>query len=123
MSDDLTKDEFDALGQVSRKEHRGRPSACVARNTKRLSGLKYLEYARDGQLGLTEKGKQLLFIYRCIEALRGLSLDPNAHIDADVAIFLGRKGHIVEKEGGKDFVITQRGLESLADIDAQTPSR
>jgi len=119
MSDDLTKDEFDALGQVSRKEHRGRPSACVARNAKRLTGLKFFEYSRDGQLGLTEKGKQTLFIYRCIETLRQLNADPQASVEADVAIFLGRKGHIVEKPEGKQFEITQRGRESLADIDAQ----
>lgn len=67
MSDDLTRDEFDALGQVSRREHRSRPSACVARNAKRLTGIKLMEYGRDGQLSLTEKGKQTLFIYRCIE--------------------------------------------------------
>ncbi|WP_034293429.1 hypothetical protein [Herbaspirillum sp. RV1423] len=120
MSNDLTKDEFDALGQISRKEHRGRPSACVARNTKRLTGLKFLEYTRDGQLALTEKGKQILFIYRCIEALRSLNADPHVAIDADVAIFLGRKGHIVAKEAGEGFEITQRGRESLADIDAQS---
>jgi hypothetical protein len=119
MSNDLTKDEFDALGQISRKEHRGRPSACVARNTKRLSGLKFLEYSRDGQLTLTEKGKQTLFIYRCIETLRALSLDPQAAVEADVAVFLGRKGHIVEIADTKTFEITQRGRESLADIDAQ----
>ena len=120
MSDDLTKDEFDALGQVSRKEHRGRPSACVARNTKRLSGLKFLEYSREGQLGLTDKGKQTLLIYRCIETLRQLSVDPQASVEADVALFLGRKGHIVEKPGSSEYEITQRGRESLADIDAQT---
>ena len=123
MSDDLTRDEFDALGQVSRREHRGRPSACVARNAKRLTGLKFLEYGRDGQLSLTEKGKQTLFIYRCIETLRALAADPNASVEADVAIFLGRKGHIVEKSDSKAYDITQRGRESLADIDAQAQGR
>jgi len=121
MSDDLTKDEFDALGQVLRKEHRPRPSACVSRNAKRLTGLKFLEYSRDGQLGLTDKGKQTLFIYRCIDTLRVLSVDPQASVEADVAIFLSRKGHIVEKADVKQYEITQRGRESLADIDAQTP--
>ncbi len=120
MSNDLTKDEFDALGQISRKEHRGRPSACVARNTKRLTGIKMLEYTREGNLALTEKGKQTLFIYRCIEALRGLNADAEAVVEEDVAIFLVRKGHIVAKEGSKQFEITQRGRESLADIDAQS---
>jgi hypothetical protein len=119
MSTDLTKDEFDALGQISRKEHRGRPGACVARNAKRLSGIKLIEYHRDGQLVLTEKGMQTLFIYRCIETLRALSLDPQAPVESDVAIFLGRKGHIVENDATKIFEITQRGRESLADIDAQ----
>lgn len=123
MSADLTTDEFDALGQVNRKEHRGRPSACVARNTKRLIGIKLLEYGHDGQLTLTEKGKQTLFIFRCIESLRALYLDAYAKIDADVAIFLERKGHIIEKDsakkGAKEYEMTQRGRESLADIDAQ----
>ncbi len=119
MSQDLTKDEFDALGQISRKEHRGRPSACVARNTKRLSGLKFIEHSREGHLMLTDKGKQTLFIYRCIATLRALSLDPQAPVEADVAIFLGRKGHIAEIDDSKTYAITQRGRESLADIDAQ----
>jgi hypothetical protein len=123
MSDDLTRDEFDALGQVSRREHRGRPSACVARNAKRLTGIKLMEYGRDGQLALTEKGKQTLFIYRCIETLRALAADSNAVVDADVAVFLSRKGHIVEQPDTKAYEITQRGRESIADIDTQAQSR
>ncbi|MBB3211083.1 putative transcriptional regulator [Herbaspirillum sp. Sphag1AN] len=123
MSDDLTRDEFDAMGQVSRREHHGRPSACVARNVKRLTGIKLMEYGRDGQLSLTEKGKQTLFIYRCIETLRALAADPNASVDADVAVFLSRKGHIVERADTKAYDITQRGRESITDIDAQAQSR
>ena len=118
MSDDLTKDEFDALGQISRKEHRGRPSACVARNTKRLVGIKILEYSREGHLTLTEKGQGTLLIYRCIDALRRLSLDANTEIEKDIATFLIRKGHIVEKDGTAKYEITPRGTDSLADIDA-----
>jgi len=120
MSDDLTKDEFDALGQISRKEHRGRPSACVARNTKRLVGIKMLEYGRDGQLALTEKGQGTYLIYRCIDGLRRLRQDAQAEIAKEVAIFLLRKGHIVEKEGGAGFEVTARGSESLADIEAKS---
>ncbi|WP_050465628.1 hypothetical protein [Herbaspirillum autotrophicum] len=120
MNNDLTKDEFDALGQVSRNEHRGRASACVARNTKRLTGLKFMEFSKAGHLSLTDKGKQILFIHRCIEALRALAADVQAQPDADVAIFLGRKGHIAPRDGAEGFDVTQRGRESLADIDAQS---
>lgn len=119
MNNDLTKDEVDALAQVSRKEHRTRPSACVARNTKRLTGIKLLEHARDGQLVLTEKGRQALFIHQCIDVLRGLNAGMETSVAADVAAFLCRKGHIAPNESGTGFDITMRGKESLADIDAQ----
>lgn len=118
MKDDLTKDEAEALAQISRNEHRGRPSACVARNTKRLTGIRLLEYTRDGRLSLTEKGRQTLFIYRCIDVLRQLNVSPDHAVEADVAQFLCRKGHIQAQASG-GFVISARGRESLADIDNQ----
>ncbi len=119
MHHHLTKDEFDALGQISRQEHRKHPSACVARNSKHLSGIKYVEYKKDGYLVLTPKGAEVLFIYRCIEGLRALCADRLASVDHDVLAFLGRKGHVTPCEGTDGFLVTPRGRESLADIDAQ----
>jgi hypothetical protein len=116
MDDGLTADEFDALGQIS-KGQKGRPSACVARNVKRLTGIKYTAYAKDGSLSLTEKGQQVLFIKNCIDGLRAVSTDPLAPIAKDVANFLGKKGHIVADAAG-GYAITIKGRESLADIDS-----
>ena len=118
MNDRLTTDEFDALNQVGQKKKPERVSACVARNTKRLVGLKYMAYGKDGQLALTEKGQQTLFLKRCVEALRLVASDTPAVLDADVAAFLIRKTHIAPGASPDRFEITQRGRESLADIDA-----
>lgn len=118
MSNGLTKDEYDALGQIARGPARGTETACVARNAKRLSGLKYVTYGKHGQLALTEKGQQTLFVKGCIEGLRAISNDPLAPLAADVALFLGRKGHIAPRADGGGFDITPRGRESLADIDS-----
>jgi hypothetical protein len=112
----LSTDEFNALEEVARGI-KGKPSACVGRNSKRLSGIKFISFARDGRIALTERGKEALFLRRCINALRTLAQAPGAAIDADVAAFLGKKSHIAAGEGG--FIITPKGLESLADIDAQ----
>ncbi len=113
----LTTDEYDALEQIGRGTKGERVSACVARNAKRLSGLKLVQYARDGRLSLTDKAQQTLFVRRCILGLRAVSLDPATVLDADVATFLGKKAHIVTSAAGHE--ITQRGRESLADIEAQ----
>ena len=117
MDDRLTTDEYDALTQIGKAACGERPSACVARNSKKLNGLKFISHARDGQLTLTEKGQQTLFLKQCIEGLRAVSTDALAHLSADVALFLGKKGHITSADDGT-FAITQRGQESLADIDA-----
>lgn len=114
----LTGDEYDALGHIERGAAHDRVNACVGRNAKRLSGLKMIEYARDGKVALTEKGRQVLFLRRCIGALRALVADPASKVDADVAQFLMKKSHIAEVEGGA-HAITERGRESLADIEAQ----
>jgi hypothetical protein len=116
----LTIDEYDALGQIGKGPKQARPSACVARNAKRLTGLKYISYQKDGSLALTEKGKQTLFIKSCIDGLRAISTDPLAALPADVATFLGRKGHIAANAATGGFDITQRGRESLADIDSSS---
>ncbi len=116
-SNALTKDEYEALRLIARGPERGTETVCVARNAKRLSGLKYVEFKRTGQLILTEKGKETLFLKNCIEGLRALANDPLAPLAGDVAAFLGRKGHIEPRaEGG--FDVTARGRESLADIDS-----
>ena len=117
----LTQDEYDALGHIERGAQHDRVNACVGRNAKRLSGLKLIEYGRDGRVALTENGRQSLFLRRCISALRALSSDPQAALDADVALFLGKKSHIIALEGG-GHAVTAKGSESLADIDAQDQS-
>jgi hypothetical protein len=118
MEDRLSADEFDALEEIESAPRRERPSARVARNAKRLTGLKYAAYAKNGQLALTEKGQQTLFIKHCIDGLRALAADPMASLAPDVAAFLGRKGHIVRLDDGRGYELTQRGRESLTDIDA-----
>lgn len=124
MDDNLTKDEFDALAQIRQAKKGVRPSACVARNAKRLIGLKYAKGGRDGTLSLTEKGQQTLFVKRCIDGLRAVAnsavvATAPAPVDADVATFLSRKGLIAPKTAGEGFEITERGRESLADIDSR----
>ncbi|SFV14180.1 hypothetical protein [Pseudoduganella namucuonensis] len=115
----LSADEYDALEEVRRGVKADRVSACVGRNTKRLAGIKMFSVARNGQITITEKGQQALFLRRCILGLRAVSAsaDGDVKLDADVAGFLGKKAHIVAREGGYD--ITDKGRESLADIESQ----
>lgn len=124
MDDSLTRDEFDALAQIRQAKKGARPSACVSRNAKRLIGLKYVASSRDGTLSLTEKGQQTLFVKRCIDGLRAVAnaavvATAPAAIDADVATFLNRKGLIAPKPATDGFELTERGQESLADIDSR----
>lgn len=118
VDDSLTIDQLDALAQISRAKKHERVSACVARNAKTLIGLKYVRHEKDGQLALTEKGQQTLFVRRCIEGLRAVANDALAPLDPDVATFLSKKGHIAPKASSEGFDITQRGSESLKDIDS-----
>jgi uncharacterized protein YjhX (UPF0386 family) len=118
----LTGDEYDALEHIRRGARADKVNACVGRNAKRLSGLKLVQYAKNGSLALTDKGQEVLFLRRCVEALRALEKDPASVLDADVAQFLGRKSHIAAREGG-GYELTDRGRESLADISAQEPRR
>lgn len=118
MNQRLTKDEFDALGQISKSPKSARASACVARNTKRLAGLKYIAYGKDGSLTLTEKGAQTLFVQNCIDGLRAVATDPQARLGADVVTFLSKKGYISAGAAEGGYEITPRGQECLADIDA-----
>ncbi|MES2324165.1 MAG: hypothetical protein V4633_18060 [Pseudomonadota bacterium] len=114
----LTTDEYDALGHIERGARHDRVNACVGRNAKRLAGLKMIEYSRDGKVALTPKGSQLLFLRRCISGLRALAADPATRLDADVALFLGKKSHIAAGEDGV-YAITDKGRDSLADIEGQ----
>lgn len=118
----LTGDEYDALEWIRRGARTDRVNACVGRNAKRLSGLKMVQYERNGNLALTAKGQEVLFLRRCVQALRALDADPAAALDEDVAQFLSRKSHIAAREEG-GFTLTPRGRESLADISAQEPQR
>ena len=117
MDDRLTTDEYDALEQIGNATRGERPSACIARNSKKLNGLKFISHAKDGHLTLTEKGQQTLFLKQCITGLRTVSSTPAAQLSADVAQFLLKKGH-VERDAAGLFTLTLRGRESLADIDA-----
>lgn len=114
----LTTDEYDALEHILRGARHDRVNACVGRNAKRLSGLKLVQYSKDGSVALTDKGQQLLFLRRCIVGLRAVAADPAAPLEADVAVFLGKKSHIAARDAG-GFDITAKGRESLADIEAQ----
>ncbi|MBI3285057.1 MAG: hypothetical protein HYZ65_09460 [Burkholderiales bacterium] len=118
MNHKLSIDEYDALEQVSKLARGVRPSACVARNTKRLCGIKLLAQRKDGGLELTETGRQTLFIKQCIDGLRAIAADPAAPLTGPVATFLGKKGHIlINPESGRPE-ISERGRECLADIQA-----
>jgi hypothetical protein len=113
----LTTDEFDALEQIARGIKTERVSACVARNSKRLSGLKLVSYARDGRLSITDKAQQVLFVRRCIQGLRAVAADPLSVLAPDIAYFLGKKAHIVARSPEAGYDITDKGRESLADMD------
>ncbi|RJG03887.1 hypothetical protein [Noviherbaspirillum sedimenti] len=117
MNDVLTIDEYAALSELLASPKGGRPSACVARNTKKLTGLKYLAHDKSGKLGLTDKGRQTLFVKNCVDGLRAVSTDPAVKLDAGVLIFLEKKGHVVRNAATGQLELTQRGRETLADID------
>ena len=115
MSKDLSIDEFDALEQISRHNRNTKPSICVARNVKRLSGIKYVSYRKDGQLDLTEQGAMALYAKQCIDGLRAVTVDPLSSLKQEVSDFLHKKGYITTEAEG--YRISARGLECLADID------
>jgi hypothetical protein len=58
----LTGDEYDALEHIRRGARTDKVNACVGRNAKRLSGLKLVQYAKNGGLSLTDKGQEVLFL-------------------------------------------------------------
>ena len=116
MSHRLSRDEYDALEQVSKMPKTAKPSACIARNAKHLVGIKFLGSKKDGSYVLTEKGLEALFIRNCIAGLRALASDADTKLDVAVATFLGRKGHIVTTAVLGHFEVTPKGHECLADI-------
>ena len=115
MNKDLSIDEFDALEQIGCLSKHGKLSVCIMRNAKRLCGIKYASYRKDGQLELTDGGRQVLFAKQCIDGLRAVAADPHSQLSAEVAGFLNKKGYIVTGADGAQ--ISSRGLECLADID------
>lgn len=118
MNQNLSIDEYDALEQITKLARGARPSACIARNSKRLVGIKLIAHKRDGSFELTDNGKQVLFIKQCIDGLRAITADPDCKLSGPVATFLGKKAHIeVDAASGKQM-ITARGRECLADIEA-----
>ena len=116
MSHRLTRDEYDELEQVKALPKLAKPSACIARNAKHLTGIKFLSARKDGSYALTEKGMEALFIKNCIVGLRALASDAETKLDVAVAAFLGRKGHIAATAVAGNFEITPKGIECLADI-------
>ncbi len=117
MNKDLSIDEFDALEQISRLSKMVKPSACVNRNAKRLCGIKLASYRKDGQLELTDEGRAALFSKQCIDGLRAISNQPLMPLAGEVLAFLSKKSYLTQETDG--LHITARGLECLADIDAQ----
>lgn len=123
MAQHLSIDEYDALEQITKLPRGARPSACIARNSKHLVGIKLVAHRRDGSFELTELGRQTLFIKQCIDGLRAIAADENFELSKPVATFLGKKGHIAtDTENGKNS-ITARGLECLADIDVTSAKK
>lgn len=118
MEAKLSGDEFDALELLRRGAKSVRANACVGRNAKRLAGLKLVKVDRGEMAALTDKGNEVLFLRRCVNALRALAADPASPVEPDVAAFLMRKSHLAERAGG-GFEVTARGRESLADIDRE----
>ena len=120
MNHHLTKDQFAALAEIRALAKGAKHSACVARNGKHLTGIKLLIHRKDGSYVLTEKGSEALFVKDCIAGLTSLVDGSASKLDAAVATFLGRKGHIVASGTSGKFEITEKGRACLEDI-AQNP--
>ena len=116
MNNALSRDEYDALAQVTKMARGAKPSACIARNAKKLVGINLLSPRRDGTYALTDKGEEALFVNRCVRGLRAIADDPSIRLDTDVATFLGRKGHIAPSAVAGYFEVTDKGRDCLADI-------
>lgn len=119
MNKTLSIDEFDALEQIDRLSKNTKPTACVNRNAKRLCGIKFASYRKDGQLELTDEGRAVLFSKHCIEGLRAVQQSTGAVLESQVLAFLSKKSYVVAGGATGGIQISPRGLECLADIDAQ----
>ena len=108
MNKTLSIDEFDALEQISRLTKNTKPSICINRNIKRLSGIKFARYRKDGHLELTEEGLATLFAKHCLDGLRAINDQENAELATDVRSFLLKKSYATQTENG--LQITARGL-------------
>ena len=118
MNDALTTEGFEALEEIARGLKSRKVSPCVAKHSKHLYGLKFIAYGRNGQLTITDAGRDALFLKDCIDALRAITTNPLAKLRSDVVAFLGKKGHITPNTQSGGFDITEKGRESLADIEA-----
>lgn len=117
MDNSLSRDEFEALEQVSRAKPSDKPNACIARNAKRLIGIKMLQHRKNGSYELTEKGAEAVFIKHCIAGLRAVDADAGTKLDSGTSTFLARKGYVIASSAPDRFEITDKGRECLADID------
>ena len=115
---ELTTDEYNALEFIRQGARSDRFNACVGRNAKKLSGVKLISYGRNGTVALTPQGQEVLFLRRCLAALRAVAADPLAALETDVAQFLERKAHIGAAAGG-GFALSAKGREVLDDLDAR----
>jgi hypothetical protein len=119
MNTHLSRDEFDALeevSQINRSAKPQKPSACVARNSKRLVGIKFLAHRKDGTFQLTEQGAEALFVKKCIAGLRALAADGQVKVPAEVSQFLIRKSYVTADGDAGIYTVTAKGHECLADI-------
>ena len=119
MNHKLSIDEFDALEQVSQLGKHGKPSVCVNRNAKKLSGIKLIAFRKDGSLELTEIGRQTLFIKQCIDGLRAIAKGEEVKLPNAIVNFLSKKAHVQLNPDTQQLEITQRGRECLEDIEQQ----
>lgn len=116
MQQHISRDQFEALEQDGKLPKGTKPSACIARNGKFLTGIKMLDYRRDGSYALTDKGREALFVKNCITGLGAIAADVNAKPAADITAFLVRKSYIAATATPGRFEITAKGRECLADI-------
>ena len=124
MNHHLTRDEFEALEQVSQAKSFDKPSACIARNGKRLVGIKMLSYRKNGTYELTALGAEALFVKDCIAGLRAVAGDAGTKLDARVATFLVRKSYVIAVAATPGrFAISDKGRECLADIDSSAENK
>ncbi len=118
MEHTLTRDESEALEQVGQSKAYDKVNACIARNSKKLIGIKLIAHRnKGGGFVLTDKGEEILFMKNCVKGLRALAAGTSPPLAPAVAAFLGRKGYAVAGETPGALVITDRGRECLADID------